>query len=160
MPRRREARLRAPAPAAFARSPPISARRERPSYIVTGTISQAHALADWLVQLLPELQAQVADVSSHCRLVDIIPVFVGRSLYPLFYYTTGEAAGQNMVTAVTEKLCKWVMAQVRVQRRDITILRYVIEGNISGDKKLSSLVALHPRGIHVQAETYIYPNRC
>eukprot|EP00118_Oscarella_pearsei_P018421 m.188728 g.188728 ORF g.188728 m.188728 type:complete len:304 (+) comp39393_c1_seq20:87-998(+) len=51
---------------------------------VTGSIQQADALADWLVQALPDLQEQVSGVSRHCRLIDLEPLLVGRTVHILF----------------------------------------------------------------------------
>lgn len=80
------------------------------------------------------------------RLQDIRPFAIGPLLYLRFDYTTGDAAGQNMVSKATLAACEWIQAQHPQQPR------FILSGNIDTDKKHSQLNTLLTRGKRVVAE--------
>ena len=64
-----------------------------------------------------------------------------------FNFTTGDAAGQNMVTQSVHEVCEWMINQ---QPRGLTDV--ALAANLDTDKKHSSLNNLHTRGKRVVAE--------
>jgi hydroxymethylglutaryl-CoA reductase (NADPH) len=72
-----------------------------------------------------------------------------RFLYLRFNFTTGDAAGQNMVGKATKAACDWIMSAYP------GIQRYQLEGSFATDKKTSWVNTLHTRGKKVIAEATI-----
>ena len=68
-------------------------------------------------------------------------------VFLLCRFTTGDAAGQNMVTIATDALCRHIEAHCPVKP-----LHWFIEGNFSGDKKSTYLGLITGRGRKVTAE--------
>jgi hydroxymethylglutaryl-CoA reductase (NADPH) len=71
-------------------------------------------------------------------------------VYLNFEYTTGDAAGQNMVTIITDAVCKYIISGCPVKPR-----HWFIESNMSGDKKATAISYLYVRGKKVIAEIII-----
>jgi hydroxymethylglutaryl-CoA reductase (NADPH) len=102
----------------------------------------AHALDSF-----PELQARVAETTRHGRLEDLRVHWDGNLVYLLCDFSTGDAAGQNMVTIATDRLASHLVATAAVRP-----LCWTVESNLSGDKKASILAYQHVRGHRVIAE--------
>jgi hydroxymethylglutaryl-CoA reductase (NADPH) len=83
-------------------------------------------------------------------LIEIAPQLEGDHLYLLCRYTTGDAAGQNMVTIATEALCHHAVQHAPVKPR-----YWFVEANFSGDKKSSALGFLNGRGRTATASAFI-----
>ena len=71
-------------------------------------------------------------------------------MHALFVYETGDAAGQNMTTATTWHACHWVLD--RIPERGWALVRFLIEGNLSSDKKVNLADEDGSRGCAVVAE--------
>lgn len=67
------------------------------------------------------------------RLMAMRVTVEGNHVYLIFDYTTGDAAGQNMVTIATEAICQYILAN-----SPIAPTAWYIEANLSGDKKASA----------------------
>ena len=65
----------------------------------------------------------------------------GENVYLVCSYTTGDAAGQNMVTIATEALCAALLETCPIAPR-----YWFVEANFSGDKKASHLSLSGARG--------------
>src|SRR5262249_18532243 len=65
-------------------------------------------------------------------------------------YTTGDAAGQNMVTIASEAACEAIMAQCPLKP-----LFWFVEANFSGDKKASHMSFAGVRGCKVTASVLL-----
>lgn len=109
----------------------------------------------WLLPQYDALQAIVDTTSRHCRLEDMRMSVVGKDLYVIFDYTTGDAAGQNMVTLATDAICRWLLERTPVKPQ-----RWCVEGNMSGDKKASLQSFQYARGKKVVAEAVIPKRHC
>jgi hydroxymethylglutaryl-CoA reductase (NADPH) len=75
---------------------------------------------------------------------------LGKEVYLIFEYTTGDAAGQNMATLATEAICRDLLEKVPVKPR-----HFFLEANLSGDKKASMLAFTFARGKKVVAEATV-----
>jgi hydroxymethylglutaryl-CoA reductase (NADPH) len=115
---------------------------------------EAARFTRWVRDQSHPLAEQVRLVSRHSRLVDVDPVQLGRVVHVRFVYETGEAAGQNMTTVATWRACQWINDQLTALG-GLTPTWFTVEGNLSGDKKLSLLNRIAGRGSRVQAECLI-----
>jgi NADP-dependent 3-hydroxy-3-methylglutaryl-CoA reductase len=125
----------------------LAQRMTRAPVFEFGGVGEAARFAEWVAAQLPALRARVREVSRHARLVAVTPVVIGRAAHVLFAYTTGDAAGQNMTTAATWHAMRWALDQLPAL--GLHPARALVEGNLSGDKKLC--LAAAPRGHAVRA---------
>lgn len=105
------------------------------------TVTDAGRFTAWVVQNFDQLKAAAEATTRHGRLHEISPHIEGDHVYLLCTYTTGDAAGQNMVTIATEALCGHILETCPVKP-----LFWFVEANMSGDKKASALSFLSVRG--------------
>lgn len=107
-------------------------------------------LEHWIVEHQDEIRTKAENVSSVAQLQQIVPFVFDNTVHLQFYYSTGDAAGQNMSSACTWMACRWIRQQIR---RDPAIgySNHMIEGNMSGDKKANYQNFIHGRGIAVTA---------
>ena len=101
----------------------------------------------WLLPEYDKLQTVVSQKTAHGKLLDLRTSIVGKEVYLLFEFTTGDAGGQNMVTIATQAICEWV-----IQRTPIAPRHWFIDGNMSGDKKATMQAFTYARGKKVVAE--------
>lgn len=92
----------------------------------------------------------VSKTSRYAQLVDISSNAEGNSIILTFEYTTGDAAGQNMVTICTNQICQYILKNFQYQPTE-----WYIESNYSGDKKATALSFSNVRGKKVVSEVII-----
>lgn len=114
----------------------------------------ATAFTEWLHGHADELRTQVGKVSRRATLLEIEPYLMGNMVHVRFCFQTGDAAGQNMTTLCTWVACKWILDELAKKPR-MKLERYLIEGNMSGDKKIAYQSYLSGRGIRVTADCLI-----
>ncbi|GAA2614122.1 hydroxymethylglutaryl-CoA reductase [Streptomyces axinellae] len=129
----------------------IAQRMTRAPVFQLGSLGQAAAFADWIGDQLEELRGQAARVSRHAALVSVRPVMTGRTVHVVFAYETGDAAGQNMTSACTWHACQWVLDRFPAETA-ADVEHFRVEGNLSGDKKVTYHSFLNGRGTRVVAE--------
>jgi hydroxymethylglutaryl-CoA reductase (NADPH) len=71
--------------------------------------------------------------------------------YLRFNYTTGDAAGQNMVGRATFAACSWILDHYTTHE----FKHFYLESNLATDKKASQVNVMHTRGKRVTAEAVI-----
>ena len=71
--------------------------------------------------------------------------------YLRFNFTTGDAAGQNMVGRATFAACSWILDAYKEEK----IKHFYLESNLATDKKASQVNIMHTRGKRVTAEAVI-----
>jgi hydroxymethylglutaryl-CoA reductase (NADPH) len=103
----------------------------------------------WVKENFAEIKTRAEATTSTGKLRDIQQFPASRFLYLRFNYTTGDAAGQNMVGKATKAACDWIMSVYP------DIERYQLEGSFATDKKTSWVNTLHTRGKKVIAEATI-----
>ena len=111
-------------------------------------------LERWILNHESEIRDRAGSISSAARVTNINTFVFGSSLHVQFYYTTGDAAGQNMTTACTWFACEWIVDQI-VNDDSIKLIDFFIEGNMSGDKKINYQNFINGRGVAVSAECHI-----
>ena len=104
----------------------------------------------WVTEQIDALRREVESTTSHGRLMDFRISMEGNSVYLLLEFTTGDAAGQNMVTIATDAACRFLVEHTPIKPR-----RWYVEGNMSSDKKASALSLQTVRGKKVIAEGVI-----
>ena len=110
---------------------------------------QARDFGVWVEDNFGAIAAQAETTTSSGKLRNIQQFAAARMRYLRFNYTTGDAAGQNMVGKATFVACEWIMANYP------GIQRYTLSGAMDTDKKHSQLNTLHTRGKRVVAEVTI-----
>jgi len=126
-------------------------RMTRVPMFVMNSSRAAIVLSEWARDHVDELREQVALVSHHAKLISVEPHVTGTLVNLAFVYETGDAAGQNMTTACTWQVCQWLMRELRFFD-DVVVERFAIEGNMSGDKKVTYQSMLVGRGVRVTAD--------
>ena len=127
----------------------VDDRMQRAPVFVLDNAVDARDLAGWIDAHEDEIRDAAQATTSVGRLVEIERYAVGPMLYTRFDYTTGDAAGQNMVGKATFAACEWI------QRHHPDHPRYVLSGAIDTDKKHSQINMLRTRGKRVVAEATI-----
>jgi NADP-dependent 3-hydroxy-3-methylglutaryl-CoA reductase len=117
-------------------------------------IATAVRFTDWLRAHRSDLDEQVRLVSRYARLVDVDPYQLGRYLHVRFVFETADAAGQNMTTAATWQICRWVRDTLAGDD-GLRPAWMLLDGNLSSDKKASVASMLAGRGTRVTAECRI-----
>jgi hydroxymethylglutaryl-CoA reductase (NADPH) len=107
---------------------------------------EARDFSQWLSEHEAEAKAAAETTTSTGKLVEIERYLAGRFCFTRFDYTTGDAAGQNMVGKATWAACEWIKANYPGG------LVYALEGNLATDKKHSQINNLQTRGRRVIAE--------
>jgi hydroxymethylglutaryl-CoA reductase (NADPH) len=111
------------------------------------SLSQAAEFARWLPSRLASLQEVTAGTSRFCRLVSLNAAIVGNTVYTLFEFSTGDAAGQNMVTLATQAICAALLESMPTAPRS-----WLVESMMSGDKRATPMAFRSARGWNVSAE--------
>lgn len=117
---------------------------------VFNTLAEAGMFVAFVLSRAEELKTRVRESSRFAQLVGINPVIAGKEVYITFDYTTGDAAGQNMVTFATAALC-----QALLDASPVKPLTWFIEANMSGDKKATQLSFQGTRGKKVIADVTV-----
>ena len=112
---------------------------------------EARTLGEWVDAHFSEIRQAAEATTSAGKLVEIRKYIIGPLLYLRFNYTTGDAAGQNMVGKATLAACHWI------QDSHPDRPHFVLSGNIDTDKKHSQMNTIETRGKRVIAEATI-PN--
>ena len=91
-----------------------------------------------------------AEASSHvAKLLYIDKYLSNKFAYLRFNFSTGDAAGQNMVGRATFMACQWILAHAK------DIRGFYLEANLATDKKHSHVNIMHTRGKRVTAEAVV-----
>lgn len=118
---------------------------------------QARDFGHWIEQNFTSIKTQAEETTRSGSLRNIEQYAAARMRYLRFNYTTGDAAGQNMVGKATFAACEWITAEYAKSKPDGGLQRYMLSGAMDTDKKHSQLNTLHTRGKRVIAEAVI-PN--
>ncbi|MBT6177737.1 MAG: hydroxymethylglutaryl-CoA reductase, partial [Deltaproteobacteria bacterium] len=121
---------------------------------VLNTSAAASKFRHWIEDHFEEIAAQTRLVSRHAKLRRVTPDQVSNRVNVTFSYETGDAAGQNMTTSCTWKACQWILDQLR-HFPEIQVQNFMVDGGMSGDKKVNFQSFLTGRGTRVTAEALI-----
>ncbi|WP_412068026.1 hydroxymethylglutaryl-CoA reductase [Rubrivirga sp. IMCC43871] len=103
----------------------------------------------WLAENFDEIARQAESTTSVGKLKNIDTYLSNHFAFSRFNFTTGDAAGQNMVGRATFAACSWIL------ENNDTIRRFYLESNFATDKKASMVNIMKTRGKRVTAECKI-----
>jgi hydroxymethylglutaryl-CoA reductase (NADPH) len=112
----------------------------------------ARDFAQWIEQHLTAIREQAESTSSIAKLQYIDTYLASKFAYLRFNYSTGDAAGQNMVGRATFAACSWILDQPFLKDR---CRKFYLESNLATDKKASQVNVMRTRGKRVVAEATI-----
>ena len=107
----------------------------------------------WAIEQQATFKQIAESTTRHGKLTDMRITVEGNHVYLDFQFTTGDAAGQNMVTIATQAVCDYIRAQSPIAPQYA-----FVEANLSGDKKASAQSFLSVRGKKVTAEVTLPAN--
>jgi hydroxymethylglutaryl-CoA reductase (NADPH) len=103
----------------------------------------------WIEDHLEEIAAAAEATTSVGKLLYIDTYLAAKFAYLRVNFSTGDAAGQNMVGRATFAACSWIL------EANPTIRRFFLESNFATDKKASQVNIMKTRGKRVVAEVTI-----
>ena len=128
----------------------ISEGMTRAPGFVFDTLHEAGRFVAWVMSNLHGVRRAGEATTRHGHLTDVRVTVEGSNVYLIFEFTTGDAAGQNMVTIATQAICEFILEQCPIAPR-----RWYVEANHSGDKKASAQAFTSVRGRSVTAEVLV-----
>ena len=111
----------------------------------------ARQFADWLKQRTDTLREVCAESDRFATLKYVDYYLASRFCFTRFNFTTGDAAGMNMVGKATFAACNWIL-----QNFDgAEVKDFYLESNFATDKKASMINSMRTRGKRVTAEMVV-----
>lgn len=107
----------------------------------------ARDFGHWVSANFEAIKAAAETTTRSGKLRNIEQYGMGKMRWLRFCFTTGDAAGQNMVSKATREACMWILAQ-----NPVGLEHFSLAANFDTDKKHSQVNALHTRGKRVVAE--------
>ena len=122
---------------------------QRAPVFVFDDARDAREFGEWIAENFDALKEHAETSTRVGKLINIEQYAASRFLFLRFNFTTGDAAGMNMVSKATKVACDWI--------RNVypKVRHYYLESNFATDKKASQINLLHTRGKHVTAEATI-----
>lgn len=114
------------------------------------TIVEVGTFLMWVLENVETFKSITAENSNYAKIEDVKSNIEGSNIILTFEFTTGDAAGQNMVTICTDAICQYI-----IQNSPVKPHTWYIECNYSGDKKATALSFSYMRGKKVTAEIVI-----
>jgi hydroxymethylglutaryl-CoA reductase (NADPH) len=109
----------------------------------------ARTFVKWVDDNLDKIREEAESTSSVAKLQYVDPYLAGKFAYLRFNYSTGDAAGQNMVGRATFAGCSWILDHYE------GIRHFYLESNLATDKKASQINVMRTRGKRVIAEATV-----
>ena len=124
------------------------AMQRAPSFLFKSA-REARDFGVWVTENFATIKQYAESTTSVGTLRDIEQYSASRFRFLRFNYTTGDAAGQNMVGKATKAACDWIRSVYPHMEH------YYLESNFATDKKASHVNTLRTRGKRVVAEATI-----
>lgn len=122
---------------------------QRAPVFIFPSAREAREFGKWVSENFEGIKERAESTTRTGRLRDIEQYSASRFRFLRFNYTTGDAAGQNMVSKATKVACDWICSVYP------GIEHYFLESNFATDKKSSHINMMHTRGKRVTAEAVI-----
>ena len=122
---------------------------QRAPVFIFESAREARDFSGWLDDNLTHIKDAAEATTSIGKLLYIDTFLASKFAFCRFNFTTGDAAGQNMVGRATFAACSWIL------EHNDTIRRFYLESNFATDKKASQVNTLRTRGKRVTAECVI-----
>jgi hydroxymethylglutaryl-CoA reductase (NADPH) len=124
-------------------------RMQRAPVFIFDRARDAREFKHWVDRHFADIRAVAEDTSSVARLLEIDSFLANHFCFMRFNFSTGDAAGQNMVGRATLAACDWILENTK------TVRKFYLESNLAGDKKGTQLNIMRTRGKRVVAEATI-----
>jgi hydroxymethylglutaryl-CoA reductase (NADPH) len=111
----------------------------------------ARDFVDWVKDHFNKIAEECESTTSVGRLQYIDPYLSNKFAYLRFNFSTGDAAGQNMVGRATFAGCSWILDHYK----DNKVQHFYLESNLATDKKASQVNIMRTRGKRVTAEAVL-----
>jgi hydroxymethylglutaryl-CoA reductase (NADPH) len=122
---------------------------QRAPVFIFESAREARAFRGWVREHMDELRREADATTRSGKLQEIEIYLASKFAYLRFDFTTGDAAGQNMVGRATFAACCWIL------QNNPTIRRFYLESNLATDKKASQVNVMRTRGKRVTAECLV-----
>jgi hydroxymethylglutaryl-CoA reductase (NADPH) len=122
---------------------------QRAPVFVFDSAREARAFRDWVDAHMDDIRREAESTTRVGKLQYIDTYLASKFAYLRFNFSTGDAAGQNMVGRATFAACSWILENHN------TIRRFYLESNLATDKKASQVNLMRTRGKRVTAECVI-----
>ena len=124
---------------------------QRAPVFIFDDASDGRRFADWVVEHHDDIKAVCAESDPFVKLKYVDYYLASKFCFTRFNFTTGDAAGMNMVGKATFAACNWILQNFRgAEIRD-----FFLEANFATDKKASMINTMRTRGKRVTAECVI-----
>ncbi len=125
------------------------AMQRAPVFVFTDA-REARDFVRWVDANLDTIRAEAEGTSRVAKLTDIDAYLSNKFAFLRFNFTTGDAAGQNMVGRATFAACSWIL-----DRYEKPVAKFYLESNFATDKKASQVNIMRTRGKRVTAEVTV-----
>jgi hydroxymethylglutaryl-CoA reductase (NADPH) len=113
--------------------------------------AQARRFVDWIIEKTDDIRTVCEATDPFIQLKYIDHYLASKFAYLRFNYTTGDAAGMNMVGKATFAACNWILQECDA----VDIQHFYLESNFATDKKASMINLMRTRGKRVTAEVVV-----
>ncbi|WP_350356585.1 hydroxymethylglutaryl-CoA reductase [Hymenobacter canadensis] len=111
----------------------------------------ARDFGKWVEENMDKIRPEAESTSRIAKLQYIDTYLSNKFAFLRFNYSTGDAAGQNMVGRATFAACSWILEHYK----GAPIRHFYLESNFATDKKASQINVMRTRGKRVVAEAVI-----
>ncbi|UOQ53858.1 hydroxymethylglutaryl-CoA reductase [Hymenobacter cellulosivorans] len=111
----------------------------------------ARDFGKWVEEEIDKIRPEAESTSRVAKLQYIDTYLSNKFAYLRFNFSTGDAAGQNMVGRATFAACSWILENYK----GAPIRHFYLESNFATDKKASQINVMRTRGKRVVAECVI-----
>jgi hydroxymethylglutaryl-CoA reductase (NADPH) len=125
---------------------------QRAPVFIFPSAREARDFCTWVDDHMDQIRLAAEATSSVAKLNSIDKYLTNKFAYMRFNYSTGDAAGQNMVGRATFAACSWILEQPWPKEN---LSRFYLESNLATDKKASQVNIMQTRGKRVTAECTI-----
>ncbi|MBK8812484.1 MAG: hydroxymethylglutaryl-CoA reductase [Acidobacteria bacterium] len=132
----------------------VSDAMQRAPVFVFEDARAGRKFVSWVLDNIDKIKEEAEATSSVAKLKYIDPYTSNKFVYLRFNYTTGDAAGQNMVGRATFAACSWIIDAYEENK----IKHFYLESNFATDKKASQVNVMRTRGKRVTAECTVPRN--
>ena len=122
---------------------------QRAPVFVFENARDCRAFKEWVDANTDKIREEAEATSSVAKLQYIDSYLSNKFVYLRFNYSTGDAAGQNMVGRATFAACSWILDHYQ------GIKHFYLESNFATDKKASQINVMRTRGKRVVAEATV-----
>jgi hydroxymethylglutaryl-CoA reductase (NADPH) len=122
---------------------------QRAPVFIFDSAREARDFRRWVNDNMEAIRREAEATSSIAKLTYIDIFMAGKFAFLRFNYSTGDAAGQNMVGRATFAACSWILEHID------SVKRFYLESNLATDKKASQVNVMRTRGKRVIAEVTI-----